>query len=173
MHGLSIPLGKLGFYLPRTISRAKSSDADEPAPFHVRETVANEERRLEAGLRRGIHSEAERSDTGQGDVTGVPIPRKLSRIGGTIIKDTKAGGRGKEEERDTEFLYGQGKDKAAEEDLGENDYDIAPNETSTSIAKEENPPGAIRRRGDLTSPTSPTSAEASTRDIRFGDEMLD
>jgi len=34
VHGLSIPLGKLGFYIPRTISIAISQDASEPA-FHV------------------------------------------------------------------------------------------------------------------------------------------
>ncbi|OCL10108.1 hypothetical protein AOQ84DRAFT_252234, partial [Glonium stellatum] len=36
IHGLSIPLGKLGFYLPRTISAAVSQQ-DEPEPFHIRE----------------------------------------------------------------------------------------------------------------------------------------
>lgn len=123
VHGLSIPLGKLGFYLPRTISRARSGDSDEPAPFHVHE---------EAGIRRRIHPEGERNSTGQGDVAGVPVPRKLSRIGGTIMTDI-----------------------------------------NISVSEETNPPGAIRRRGDLTSPTSPTSAETPTRDIRFGDEMLD
>ena len=154
------------------MSRAKSNDADEPAPFHVRETIADEERTLGAGLRLGIHTEGERNDTGQRNITGVPIPRKLSRIGGAIMRDIKAGGR-KEEEQDANSPHGQVKDKVAEEDLGEGNCGITPNETSTSVSKEEDPPSAIRRRGDLTNPTSPTSAEAPTRDIRFGDEMLD
>jgi hypothetical protein len=34
VHGLSIPLGKLGFYIPRTISIAISQEASEPV-FHV------------------------------------------------------------------------------------------------------------------------------------------
>ena len=34
VHGLSIPLGKLGFYIPRTISIAISQETSEPA-FHV------------------------------------------------------------------------------------------------------------------------------------------
>lgn len=37
VHGLSIPLGKLGFYLPRTISIAISQDASEPT-FRVSES---------------------------------------------------------------------------------------------------------------------------------------
>ena len=37
VHGLSIPLGKLGFYLPRTISIAISQDGVEP-DFHVAES---------------------------------------------------------------------------------------------------------------------------------------
>lgn len=43
MHGLSIPLGKLGFYLPRTISNAiDSSSRDEPEPFHIGEHLRDE-----------------------------------------------------------------------------------------------------------------------------------
>ncbi|KIV99015.1 uncharacterized protein PV09_09244 [Verruconis gallopava] len=34
VHGLSIPLGKLGFYIPRTLSQALSQSEDEPS-FHV------------------------------------------------------------------------------------------------------------------------------------------
>ena len=39
MHGLSIPLGKLGFYLPRQLSQALSTD-NEPEPFHLGATVS-------------------------------------------------------------------------------------------------------------------------------------
>ncbi len=90
------------------------------------------------------------------------------------MRDINVGGRREEEEeRDTEFPHGQEVDEATEDVLGKNNFGVAPNETSTSVSKEENPPGTIRRRGDLTSPTSPTSIEAPTRDVRFGDEMLD
>ena len=45
VHGLSVPLGKLGYHLPRTIStaivsRSGSEDPTEPAPFHLRERIA-------------------------------------------------------------------------------------------------------------------------------------
>lgn len=45
VHGLSIPLGKLGYHLPRTMSQAMNSrsmseDPDEPnPPFHLRERI--------------------------------------------------------------------------------------------------------------------------------------
>ncbi|KAK0127771.1 hypothetical protein ONS96_007282 [Cadophora gregata f. sp. sojae] len=35
VHGLSIPLGKLGFFLPRTLSRAFSTNNDEPGSFAI------------------------------------------------------------------------------------------------------------------------------------------
>ncbi|KAI1337256.1 Sodium/hydrogen exchanger family-domain-containing protein [Xylariaceae sp. FL0016] len=43
VHGLSIPLGKFGFYLPRTISRTLTSPGgDEPdAPFQMRGRIAD------------------------------------------------------------------------------------------------------------------------------------
>ena len=44
VHGLSIPLGKLGFYLPRTISTAISSERVSAAPSQARESDADEPR---------------------------------------------------------------------------------------------------------------------------------
>ncbi|KAF2121258.1 Sodium/hydrogen exchanger family-domain-containing protein [Lophiotrema nucula] len=55
IHGLSIPLGKLGVYLPRTISNAlshSSEDPDSPAPFHISENAAEAESEIEGVLRR-------------------------------------------------------------------------------------------------------------------------
>ena len=62
VHGISIPLGKLGFYLPRTISAAMSSEGpsfgrqygvsaptDEP-DFHPTRAIRNEERVLASHL---------------------------------------------------------------------------------------------------------------------------
>ncbi|KAL2041593.1 hypothetical protein N7G274_005377 [Stereocaulon virgatum] len=48
VHGLSVPLGKLGYRLPRTLSsamgsRSVSEDPEEPeAPFHIRDRVVSE-----------------------------------------------------------------------------------------------------------------------------------
>lgn len=44
VHGLSIPLGKFGFFLPRTISRALASSSaanEEPQPFRIGGRIQN------------------------------------------------------------------------------------------------------------------------------------
>lgn len=159
------------------MSRARTSDRDEPAPFHLGEAVTIEDDTLEAGLGRQIHLEVEPDNTGQEDVAGVPIsrPRKVSRIGGTTIRDidrckgetSKVGSKGKEEQ-DAVFPFGKEDNKAAEEGLDDGNCDVAPNEMRTSVSEKETPPGAIRRRKDLSS-SIPTTAETPIRGIRFGD----
>jgi sodium/hydrogen antiporter len=80
VHGLTIPLGKLGFYLPRTISNAFDSvSRDELAPsFSVSgrsvERIGQLHERREQQIRAGQRS----SD-------GTPT-RPVFRIGGSIIR---------------------------------------------------------------------------------------
>ncbi|ORY18018.1 Sodium/hydrogen exchanger family-domain-containing protein [Clohesyomyces aquaticus] len=82
IHGLSIPLGKLGIYLPRTISQAMSSDRDdEPAPFHIREHAAEAEHELEDRIRRHPKSNG----------IANPVPRRVYRIGRSIIRNRDNG----------------------------------------------------------------------------------
>jgi len=88
VHGLSIPLGKLGFYLPRTIADAKPGDSDEPGPSHIREAVTDDEGTLEAGLTRRTNPEGDMNETGKEDPAGVSVPRTVRRMGGTIMEDT-------------------------------------------------------------------------------------
>lgn len=85
---------------------------------------------------------------------------------------SKAGGRRKEEQekQDAQFVDGREEERAAEEGLNDGNRGVALNEISTSVSGEEMPLGAAGRRGDLTSPTSPATAETLTRGIRFGDE---
>lgn len=70
VHGLSIPLGKLGFFLPRTLSRAftntSSMSVATPPPFTIPEQTAPPSPR-----------------------TGT---RPVYRIGGTVIRDGAASG---------------------------------------------------------------------------------
>jgi len=40
VHGLSIPLGKLGFYIPRTFSRAISTENESNSGFHTQTSAA-------------------------------------------------------------------------------------------------------------------------------------
>lgn len=91
VHGLSIPLGKFGFYLPRTISRALTTESnDEPAPFRISDREVSI-----AGLLR----ERRRRHNGSGTPTpasasrvSVVPERHIQRIGGTVIRDGQNSG---------------------------------------------------------------------------------
>jgi len=99
VHGISIPLGKLGFYLPRTISAAVSSDrvsfgrqyqnstdnvasADPDEPdFHPARAVANEERVVARHLR-------SHSSTSSGDKTTLSFfPNWILHAAGAVKRD--------------------------------------------------------------------------------------
>lgn len=95
--------------------------------------------------------------------------RDINRCQG---ETSKAGGRRKEEQ-DAEVPHGREEDKAAEEGLDDGKCGVAPNEIRTSVSEEQNPPGAIRRQGDVSSAGTPTTAAVPTRNIRFGDDLLD
>jgi hypothetical protein len=79
IHGISIPLAKLGFYIPRTISQALTHDSDEPEPFHIREQVLDAERQMDGALRH-------RTVTPNQDSTNTSLPRRAYRIGRAIIR---------------------------------------------------------------------------------------
>ncbi|KAF1943361.1 hypothetical protein EJ02DRAFT_142832 [Clathrospora elynae] len=80
VHGLSIPMGKLGFFIPRTLSTALSyarSDADEQdPPFHIQDSTEDVGTDAEARLRR-------RPGWSRGG--GDSLPQRVARIGRTII----------------------------------------------------------------------------------------
>lgn len=93
VHGLSIPLGKLGFYLPRTFSQAfDSTGNDDPMPFRVRDRSID---RSTGVLRERIRQPGSRSRSGQSTPKLTHMPslttghseRPIYRIGGTVIKD--------------------------------------------------------------------------------------
>ena len=100
VHGLTIPLGKLGFYLPRTVSRAMSSerpsdDEGSPTSIHLREHAASTEHALEAGVRRSRsrgRSEIKRK---------ISAPIKSFRTGGRIMQDTRQTSRNRDEQGQT------------------------------------------------------------------------
>ncbi|KAI4132745.1 MAG: hypothetical protein LQ347_002479 [Umbilicaria vellea] len=75
VHGLSVPLGKLGYHLPRTISNAmESREIEEPQLFHLRGRVSTEEQTLRNRHRR---RPARRSQD--------EPARPVFRVGGSII----------------------------------------------------------------------------------------
>ncbi|KAL9615042.1 MAG: hypothetical protein Q9167_000465 [Letrouitia subvulpina] len=74
VHGLSVPLGKLGYHLPRTLSRSAGSRKDAvnlntPMPFHIQDHVENQPHQPERPRKPGT------------DPT-----RPVFRIGGSIIR---------------------------------------------------------------------------------------
>ncbi|KAK3304557.1 Sodium/hydrogen exchanger family-domain-containing protein [Chaetomium strumarium] len=78
VHGLSIPLGKLGFYLPRTFSRSvvSSSGIDSPnlvLPFTLGSRVSSFTTRRRSGVDQG------------NEVSATASSRDVYRIGGTVI----------------------------------------------------------------------------------------
>ena len=76
VHGLSVPVGKLGYHLPRTISDAVlSRDTEEPEGFHIREHVQNQEGELR---QRNRQRQENRNSN------NVPL-RPVFRIGRSVI----------------------------------------------------------------------------------------
>ncbi|QDS76932.1 hypothetical protein FKW77_004758 [Venturia effusa] len=73
VHGLSIPLGTLGFYIPRTLSQALSSENNSNSTFHVQ----NPAHTSTSNLRFRPSNEA-----GQ---PGIPVPNGVYRIGRSLI----------------------------------------------------------------------------------------
>jgi hypothetical protein len=81
VHGLSIPLGKLGFFLPRTLSRAFSSQQNESGSFAIGDQV----RTPPLGVLR--ERRRKHNHSGQSTPRSVSGQRPLYRIGGTVIRD--------------------------------------------------------------------------------------
>ena len=82
VHGLSVPLGKLGYHLPRTMSGAftPSSEVEEPdVPFHVREHI-HHTRSMQNGKNRQRRDPNERPQNA------------IFRVGGSIIRSRPGSG---------------------------------------------------------------------------------
>ncbi|KAL8747543.1 MAG: hypothetical protein Q9190_000582 [Brigantiaea leucoxantha] len=80
VHGLSVPLGKIGYHLPRTLSKSTSLQADpeDPLPlepFHVRDQIENATQIL--------HKKQEQRNSRR--LRGGPS-RPIFRIGGSFIR---------------------------------------------------------------------------------------
>ncbi|KAF1961053.1 hypothetical protein CC80DRAFT_436568 [Byssothecium circinans] len=86
IHGLSIPMGKLGFWLPRSLSRMMSTRReDSPEPFHVLEH-AGEDPETDGGLRRR---------PGTSGLTNT-LPQHVRRIGRSAIRSRPNSSHGQE-----------------------------------------------------------------------------
>lgn len=89
VHGLSIPLGKLGYYLPRTISRSITENNDSAVPSGIRSRLDEISLRLPTfstsrrnSLSRDRRSSSDPDSRGASRVSPV---RAVWRTGGTVI----------------------------------------------------------------------------------------
>jgi sodium/hydrogen antiporter len=96
VHGLSIPLGKLGFYLPRTFSTAISSERASASQSMARgQSQERVDGELDSGTRRMLPSFHRRPTTDERGLSlGSPdaiswIPRSFLRAGRHIVNDIK------------------------------------------------------------------------------------
>ena len=90
VHGLSIPMGKLGFFLPRTLSRAfTGSQGNDSASGDEFPSDSGHTRRSTIGVlrqrSRRIPSGQSTPNTQSGSVS--TFTRPIYRIGGTVIRD--------------------------------------------------------------------------------------
>lgn len=74
VHGLSIPLGKLGLYIPRTLSTALSAE-NSAAAFHVRRSADS----------------LSTCPPDQPESPEVPVPRPLWQIGRAVVRSATSG----------------------------------------------------------------------------------
>ena len=79
VHGLSIPLGKLGFYLPKTISRGVMSGSSEGNDGNVPFTLGS--RVSSFGIRRRHHGAELGGEASDANASGLQV----FSIGGSII----------------------------------------------------------------------------------------
>ena len=154
-HGLSIPLGKLGFYLPRTISTALSTDRLSFAQSTARDTSESDPDRDGA---RDLASVFRRRRQPDGDAT--PTPTALSRAPTEPAIDlaVKPAGPGETP------LAAQDGPAASSNGQGNN-------ATRPVISAPLNPRAIGRTISNLANaPQAQDSAERLNRVIRFGDE---
>ncbi|KAL3427565.1 sodium/hydrogen exchanger family protein [Phlyctema vagabunda] len=86
VHGLSIPLGKLGFFLPRTLSRAFTATGDEQAPAFQ---IGDRTNSSHSGVLR--ERRPRRSPTSSPAGSASTSAHPLYRIGGSVIRDKVPG----------------------------------------------------------------------------------
>ncbi|KAK8191189.1 Sodium/hydrogen exchanger family-domain-containing protein [Phyllosticta capitalensis] len=91
VHGLSVPVGKLGILIPRTLSQAVSTENDpsEPSnPFSIRSLTEGSIHNYIRGGRRS-QSEASTPRAESAATSSNLLPRPIYRIGGSIMQKNK------------------------------------------------------------------------------------
>ncbi|ELR06183.1 hypothetical protein VC83_00736 [Pseudogymnoascus destructans] len=90
VHGLSIPLGKLGFFLPKTLSRAFPSQGNDEVPaFQIMDRVRTSRADI-LRERKKMRGEPSRQSTPNLSASTLTT-RPIYRIGGRVIRDGNTG----------------------------------------------------------------------------------
>ena len=174
VHGLSIPLGKLGFYLPRTIStaisterisatqsmaRSQDSDRQEPVPLRQRRPVS-EERTFLRGFRR-----QPTSTDGQSPLSSPTsihwIPRSFARAAKHIVNDIKR--------PSGSTVHGKGDGVRPKDHQGADGSDASEN-TSTAHPEISRPMDARLIGRAINDPPAEVNVEDSDGDVRRVEE---
>ncbi|EAA26802.1 hypothetical protein GE21DRAFT_3296 [Neurospora crassa] len=190
VHGLSIPVGKLGFHLPRTLSKGLKSGAASPSrsvfpdsrrssggplpSFNVGGRVSSFFTGRTSGWARPAerqsddeHNTERHGETDYGQ-QGIPLTRPVYRIGGTIIRNPPAS--------DTDAVESEPKDVAAVGDVegpsqSQSRLDTTPTNSSNMTLDD-----GRRGRGVSATPAareaagSKSHSRAPGRSIRFPDD---
>lgn len=159
VHGLSIPLGKLGYYLPRTLSRGITEEnSGNHTPFHISGRVSMNGLRLPTfsiSRRNSLEEEQNRVQNNTGAAAAGPespggpkanTARPVWRIGGTLIRDE----RGKQEQEQQ-----QQQQPPPPKVIGSSLYGSMADEGTTGGGNVSPPPGSF---------------DPTNRTIRFPDE---
>ncbi|KUI58718.1 Na(+)/H(+) antiporter [Cytospora mali] len=169
VHGLSIPLGKLGWNLPRTLSRGHTDEPDNAAPFSIGSRANSLALRLptfSASRRRSSGDCGQTSSSSYAVRPGAPRAdavshRPMWHIGGTVI-------RGREERQQREQRQQETHQLGA-----------LPARSSSPLAMNDGPGdvGSGRRRSDgimqeVEGGGGPPALGPASRTVRFPDEAF-
>lgn len=152
VHGLSIPLGKLGWNIPRTLTRGKSDDPDSIAPFSIGSRTNT------LGLHLPTFSSASRRNSG---APRADPARPMWRIGGTVIR----GERGREPGQEHELRQrGQQQDEQQQ---------VGTDEQSGGVGCSRSGSDGVMQEGGRGEGASLPALGPASRTIRFPDEAHD
>ncbi len=155
VHGLSVPVGKLGYHLPRTMSGAfsGSSDTDErDSPFHLRERIAHA-RSDKNGQIRQRRNPNERPDNA------------IFRVGGSVIRARPSSGVATpNDEPSRPIKFGSGSNSAAQSPV-----DTPVDVRSQSPAQQRGIAIGRRKSGLLDSSREETAVNSSRAGSRSAD----
>lgn len=155
MHGLSIPLGHLGLYLPRTLSQALSTENNSNSTFHVQNPAHTSTSHLRF------------RPSGEAGEPGIPVPNGVYRIGRSLIPRNRSADGSRTESRNISKHGSRRASPVGKRDVVNVAGGVSSDEPTPSDEAISMPPldGQATTTGRVAGPTG--------RTIRFPDETHD